>query len=162
MKLNRERLIAVNHWYDGLPDEWRSRVVVWPLIFLGVLNMMLTVGFRFPFGLLVVLGILAAVVIRVPYVLGFLGPRAEVPADRGNTPPFVIRRNSWIDRVNRRFEAVPERFRFWIILAILLLAGGINMLLTFHHLFPFGLLFLLAVLGLCAIRGPYVAGWVRD
>src|SRR4051812_8610381 len=162
MKADRERLIAVNHWYDRLPEDWQARVVVWPLLFLGVLNMVMTVALRFPFGLLVILGIAATVAIRLPYVLGLLGPRAVAPEDRNNAPPLVISGSSWIGRVNQKYQAVPERLRFWIIPVILLLAGMINMLLSFHHLFPFGLLFLLAVLGLCAIRGPYVAGWVEE
>ena len=162
MKADRERLIAANHWYDRLPEVWQARVVVWPLLFLGVLNMMLTMALRFPFGLLVILGIVATVAIRLPYVLGFLGPRATVPEDRNNAPPIVISGSHWIGRVNRRYEAVPEPLRFWVIPAILLLAGMLNMLLSFQHLFPFGLLFLLTVLALCAIRGPYVAGWVQD
>ena len=39
-------------------------------------------------------------------------------------------------------------------------AGALNMILTLSNGFPFGLLFLLALLALIAIRGPHVAGWL--
>jgi hypothetical protein len=47
-----------------------------------------------------------------------------------------------------------------VLLVILLGAGIVNMLLTIGNGFPFGLLFLLAILALVALRGPYVAGWL--
>ena len=162
MKADRERLIAVNHWYDRLAKDLRFQFVLWPLLFLGVLNMMMTIALRFPFGLLVVMGLVAAAAIRVPYVLGFLGPRAVIPADRNNAPPIVIKGDGWIGYLNRRYDRMPERLQFWVLPVILLVAGLLNMLLTIAHWFPFGLLFLLVVLALVVIRLPYVKGWVED
>jgi hypothetical protein len=162
MKADRERLIAVNHWYDRLAKDLRFQFVLWPLLFLGVLNMMMTIALRFPFGLLVVLGLVAAAAIRVPYVLGFLGPRAVIPADHNNAPPIVIKGDGWIGTLNRRYDRMPELARFWVLPVILLVAGLLNMLLTIAHWFPFGLLFLIVVVALVVIRLPYVKGWVED
>jgi peptidoglycan/LPS O-acetylase OafA/YrhL len=74
--------------------------------------------------------------------------------------PFRVTAPDWVMELNRRYETIPERFRLWVVLAGLLLVGAINMTLTIHHMFPFGLLFLLVFLALFAIRGPYVAGWL--
>lgn len=162
MKADRERLIAMNHWYDRLPQEWRFHFLLWPLMFIGALNMLLTLSLRFPFGLLLLFGIVATVAVRLPYVLGFLGPRPAVPEDRNNAPPIVIRGDGYIGYLNRRYDALPEHQRFWVLPVILLTAGAINMLLSFQQLFPFGLLFLLVVLALMVIRFPYIWGWVAE
>jgi hypothetical protein len=46
-----ERLYGWNRWYDGLAQEWRFQLVLWPLIAFGVCNMLLSLSIRFPFGL---------------------------------------------------------------------------------------------------------------
>jgi hypothetical protein len=152
-----------NRWYDSLPQEWRFHFVLWPLLILGALNMLLSVGGHFPFGLLLLLGILAVAAIRVPYVLERLRleavPEAGSPG-AGADERFLIEAD-WINDLNERYEAMPESRQIWVPTVILLVAGALNMLLTIYHGFPFGLLFLLALLAIVAVRGPYSAGWVR-
>ena len=60
-----ERFHRWNLWYDELPQEWRFQFVLWPLIALGAINILLTVSSRFPFGLLLLLGIIFVVAVRV-------------------------------------------------------------------------------------------------
>jgi hypothetical protein len=67
-----ERVAMWNRWYDTVPGEWRFQYVIWSLLALGTLNMALTVAIRFPFALLVLLGIIVITAIRVPYVLGWV------------------------------------------------------------------------------------------
>lgn len=149
-----ERIVRWNRWYDDAPPDWRFSLVLWPLLALGAINMWLTIGFGFPFALLVILGILFVLAIRVPHVLGWVRPDGEaVP------PRFQIEGGSWVRDLNHRYDAMPETRRFWIFPAILLIAGGINMALTIANGFPFGILFLLVLLVLVAIRAPYAAGW---
>ena len=56
---------------------------------------------------------------------------------------------------------MPQTRRFWVFPIILIVAGAVNMLLTIGSGFPFGLLFLLALLGIVAFRGSYTAGWIE-
>ena len=55
---NTQRLVSWNHWYDRVPEELRYQFVLWPLLALGAINMMLTIASGFPFGLLLLLGII--------------------------------------------------------------------------------------------------------
>ena len=150
-----ERLVRWNRWYDTAPEQWRFQLVLWPLLLLGAINMMLTIWAGVPFALLVVLGIIFLAVVRIPYGLGWVTP-SEAAEDQAR---FQMHSAGWAVDLNRRYDAMPESRRFWVFPAVLVIAGAINMLLTIGNGFPFGLLFLLALLALVAIRAPYVAGW---
>jgi hypothetical protein len=150
-----ERIQAWNHRYEALPEDWRFQAVLWPLIAVGAINMGLTVAMGFPFGLLVMLALIALVVIRVPFVLGWLAS-AEASAE----PTSPISAVPWVWDINLWYDGLPETRRPWVILAVLAVAGGLNMLLTIHSGFSFGILFLLALLVILLIRAPYVAGWL--
>ncbi len=159
-----ERLHRWNQWYDGLPQEWRFQVILWPLIALGACNMLLSFSNRFPFGLLVLLGMLCVAAIRVPYVLGWIAD-AEAPASGG---PGTRRLEiggagaDWLVGLNRRYEAMPEERRFWVFPAILVIAGAFNMQLTINKGYPFGLIFLIVLLAIIVMRAPYAHGLLRS
>ena len=152
------RVVRWNQWYDQLPDEWRFQLILWPLILVGAVNLMLTIWAGFPFALLVVLGILIITAVRVPYVLGWI---ERAPIGEGASK-FQIHGAPWLVNINRRYDALPEARRFWVFPAVLVIAGAINMMLTIDSGFPFGLLFLLALLALVAIRAPFAAGWIKE
>ncbi len=157
-----ESLYRWNTWYDGLPENWRFQVVLWPLIAVGFLNMVLTLGIRFPFGLLVLLALIGVAAIRVPYALGWIAAEGAVPSDKPSAPRFEIANAGWLVDLNRRYDALTEFQAIWLVAAILLIAGAINMLLTIGTGFPFGLIFLLAILALLVVRVPYTAGFLKD
>lgn len=153
-----DRVYSWNRWYDGLREEWRFQFVLWPLIALGALNMVLSIAFQFPFGLLVLLGILFFATVRVFYILSWI--KSTDAGQLGEPGPlkFEISGAAWLVEINQRYDAIPEQRRFWVFPAILVIAGAINMLLSISTGFPFGLLFLLALLALAAMRAPYTAG----
>jgi len=155
-----ERLQHWNRWYDALPEEWRFQAVLWPLILLGAINMALTVSMGFPFGLLVVLALIALVVVRVPFVLGWVEASPGEQAMETAKPRISISAVPWVYDLNLWYDGLPETRRPWVILGVLAVAGGLNMLLTIHSGFSFGILFLLALLAIILIRAPYVAGWL--
>ena len=160
-----ERVTDWNHWYDGLPQEWRFQLILWPLVILGVINMLLSLSsVGFPFGLLVLLGILFVAAVRVPFILGWVTPAHALPSGEPGAPRLAIggAGADWIAGLNERYEAVPESRRFWIFPAILLIAGAINMQLTISYGWSFGLLFLLALLAIVVVRAPYVHGLLRS
>jgi hypothetical protein len=148
-----ERVAMWNRWYDTVPGEWRFQYVIWSLLVLGTLNMALTVAIRFPFALLVLLGIIVITAIRVPYVLGWVTSPKGADADWN----FQVEGAGWLVDLNHRYEALPESRRLWVYPAVLLIAGAINMMLTIRYGFPFGLLFLVALLALVILRAPYTA-----
>ncbi len=152
-----ERLVLWNRWYDNVSEEWRFQFVVWSLLILGAINMVLTISVGFPFALLVMLGIIVIAAIRLPYFLGWVNHHQTEQTD----PRFEIAGAGWLIDLNHRYEAMPESRRFWVYPAILLIAGAINMMLTIGYGFPFGLLFLLALLALVVVRAPFTAGWLR-
>lgn len=158
-----ERLSGWNRWYDGMPQEWRFQLILWPLIAIGACNMLLSLSMRFPFGLLVLLGVLFVAAVRVPYVLGWITPARALPSGGHSAPRLEIggAGADWIAGLNGRYEALPEKSRFWIFPAILVVAGAINMQLTIHHGYPFGLLFLIALLAIIVVRAPYVHGLIQ-
>ena len=159
-----ERLSDWNRWYDGLPQEWRFQLILWPLIILGAINMLLSLSsVGFPFALLVLLGVLFVAAVRVPYLLGWITPDHALPSGEPGTPRLAIggAGADWIAGLNERYEAVPEKRRFWIFPAILLIAGAINMQMTISYGWPFGLLFLLVLLAMIVVRAPYVHGLLR-
>ncbi len=101
-----ESLYRWNTWYDGLPQTWRFQVILWPLIAVGFLNMILTLGIRFPFGLLVLLALIGVAVIRVPYVLGWVKAEGAAPSDQPSAPKIEIANAGWLIDLNRRYDAL--------------------------------------------------------
>lgn len=156
---NADRLQRWNHWYDSTPERWRFQLVVWALVAVGAVNMLLTIAVGFPFALLLGLAILAIAAVRVPYALGWL--RADGESASAGGARMEIEAPSWMLQTNRWYDGLDETQRPLVLLAALAIPGAINMLLTFAGGFPFGLLFLLALLALVAIRAPYTAGWFK-
>lgn len=159
-----ERLYLWNRWYDDLPQEWRFQIVLWPLIVLGACNMLLSLSVRFPFGLLVLIGVLCVAAVRVPYALGWITPATTSPSGEASTRRLEISGAGadWIVGLNQRYEAIPEERRFWVFPAILLIAGAINMQLTINNGYPFGLIFLIVLLAIIVVRAPYAHGLLRS
>ena len=153
-----ERVVHWNRRYDNVPEQWRFQFVVWALLVVGAVNMLLTVATHFPFALLLVLAIIVLAAIRVPYMQNWVASSPEVAADA----KFQIEGANWLVDLNRRYDAMPETRRFWVYPVVLLIGGAVNMILTIAYGFPFGLLFLLVLLCLVAIRAPYAAGWYRS
>lgn len=84
-----ERISAWNRWYDGLPEEWRFQMILWPVLILGAINMLLTVASGFPFGILPLLG--AGVIAYVRATHRYM-VTAESQADGALAePPWWIR-----------------------------------------------------------------------
>jgi len=159
-----ERLYRWNHWYDGLPQEWRFQFILWPLIALGACNMLLSLSIRFPFGLLVLIGVLCVAAVRVPYALGWITPAEALPTGEPGARRLEIggAGADWLVGLNRRYEAMPEQRRFWVFPAILVIAGAINMQLTINKGYPFGLIFLIVLLAVIVMRAPYAHGLLRS
>ena len=151
-----ERALRWNRFYDGLPEEWRFQVLLWPLLAVGTVNMLLTLATGFPFALLILLGVIFVTAVRLPYVLGF----SVLSGEDRSIKPLRIEGYGWLIELNQNYDALPEPRRIWVYPAVLLIAGAINMLLTIYYGFPFGLLFLLGLLSLVAFRAPYTAGWL--
>jgi hypothetical protein len=63
-------------------------------------------------------------------------------------------------RWNRWFDAVPEDWHAHILLWPLAFAGFVNMQLSIASGFPFGVLVLLGLAAIAAIRLPYTRGWI--
>lgn len=156
---NADRLQRWNLWYERTPELWRFQLIVWALLAVGAVNMLLTIIVGFPFALLVGIAVLAIAAVRVPYVLGWV--RAD-GSDAAAGARLEIEAPSWVVRANRWYDGLTEMQRPLVLLALLAIPGAINMLLTFAGGFPFGLLFLIAVLALMAIRAPYTAGWLKE
>ena len=152
-----DRVASWNRQYKRIPEQWRFQFVLWPLLAVGMVNMMLTVAAGFPFALLVLLAVLCLAAIRVPYLLGWVAAPELPESDQG----FQIPASDRLIDLNLRYEAMPESRRIWVYPAVLLIGGAINMMLTIAFGFPFGLLFLLTLLALIAVRAPYTAGWLK-
>jgi len=153
---NADRLIRWNTWYDQAPEQWRTHIVLWPLLLLGFINMQLSIAGGFPFGLLVLLGLLAIAAVRLPYSKGWIKPAAG----DGKGARIEVGRIDWVHDLNTSYDALPPERRFWVVPAILIVVGAINMKLTVARGYPFGLLFLIALLAIILIRAPYVAGLI--
>ena len=156
-----QRLHLWNRRYDALPDSWRFQVVVWSLVAVSFINMVLTIAIRFPFGLLTLLGILFVAAIRFPYSAGWIVSDAGHSSATEGKWRLEARNAGWLVGLNRRYDALPEMQRFWLIAVILLLAGIVSMALTAKANVPFGLFFLLVILAIIAIRAPYSAGVLK-
>ncbi len=153
-----DRMYRWNQWFEGLPEAWRGQAIVLPLLVIGTVNMALTIWFGFPFALLLVLAIAAWAAVRVPYKLGWLKPETA----EANAPiRMEIEGWDWVRDVNIWYDQQPVMRQRVVLLGIILGAGAVNMLLTFSSGFPFGLLFLIAILGLACVRVPYEAGWFK-
>lgn len=166
-----DRIYRLNRWYDDAPEGWRFQLVVWGLVALAALNMLLTIAVRFPFGLLLLLAIIVLTAIRLPYALGWLKPAegaAEGGAEGGaegaapRDARFEIEPPDWVLKLNRWYDSHSEFGRMAIMLGTVVVIGAINMALTLGNGFPFGLLVLVGLLALIAIRAPYAAGWFRE
>ncbi len=161
-----DRIYRWNTWYDNAPETWRFLPVLACLLALGAINMMMTIAFHFPFGLLVLLGILAVIAIRFPYSAGLIHlPEATAEAAGGDGAPTghgaTIRWDAgW--KLNHWYETLPEWRRFYVLPVMIIVIGGINMLLTVAYHFPFGLLLLLAMLFALAVRLPNTWGWIKE
>ena len=152
-----DRLYRWNRLYDEAPGEWRFQIIFWFIITVGAINMTLTIADGFPFGLLVLLGVIWLASIRVPYALGWVKHDRPVASEGGAR--MQIQPAVWMWRLNLWYEAVPEFDRPFYLVGALIVAGAINMALTIAHAFTFGLLFLIALLAVIIIRAPFVAGW---
>ncbi|WP_043363777.1 hypothetical protein [Belnapia sp. F-4-1] len=149
----------VQHWnrlYDQAPEDLRFNVVAGAVVLIGAVNMWLTVTIGFPFALLVLLAIAALTAIRLPHAMGWVHPH---PEQQGRAQMRIEGADS-LYRWNLWYDGLTEPQRSAVLVVILLGAGIVNMLLTIGNGFPFGLLFLLAILALVAVRGPYAAGWL--
>jgi hypothetical protein len=151
-----DRLNRWNRWFDGTPDDWHAHIVLWPLVLAGFINMQLSIASGFPFGVLVLLALLWIASIRLPYTRGWIVPGPDPARDEGAR--LVFGRADWIYDINERYEAMPDDRRFFVIPAILIVAGTLNLWLTFEHGWVFGGLFLLVLLVVLAVRAPYVWG----
>ena len=158
---NADRLQRWNHWYERTPETWRFQIVVWTLVIVGAVNMLLTIAIGFPFALLVGIAMVAIACVRVPYVLGWVRTDGEAAADARGAR-LEVEAPSWVLRLNRWYDGLDEMQRALALLTALAIPGALNMLLTMAGGFPFGLLFLLAVLAIIAIRAPYTAGWYTE
>ena len=156
-----ERLHQWNGWYDRLPEDWRFQIVLWPLIAIGALNMLLTIGGGFPFGALVLLAMLCLAAIRLPHILGWIVPGDAAASDGSGAWRLQIGAD-WLVDLNRRYDALPEFRGLVLVTTILVVAGAINMMLTIKTGFSFGLIFLVVFLALGALRGPYAAGFLKE
>jgi hypothetical protein len=156
-----DRLHRWNRWYDRTPEQWRFHLVVWALVVVGALNMLLTISIGFPFGLLLVVAIAAIAAVRVPHALGWVWTQEAAEAAGGAGARMEIAAPSWVIAINRWYDDLPEHIRPFVLLAALAIPGALNMVLTIAGGFPFGVLFLLAVLAVIAIRAPYAAGWIQ-
>lgn len=159
---NADRLQRWNSWYERTPELWRFQIIVWALVAVGAVNMLLTIAVGFPFALLVGIAILAIAAVRLPYALGWVKTEGAASSDAGGGARLEIEAPSWVVSANRWYDGLDETQRPLVLLALLAIPGAINMLLTFAGGFPFGLLFLLALLALMAIRAPYTAGWFKQ
>src|ERR1700712_4631244 len=123
-----DRVTRWNLWYDSLPEDTRFQYILWPLLALGTVNLWLTLATRFPFALLVLLGVLFIAAVRVPYVQGWVRP-AHALAPGGpatHHPRFQVAGPPWLIDLNRWYEGLPESRRLWVYPAVLLAAGAIN------------------------------------
>jgi hypothetical protein len=153
-----DRLYRWNRWYDEQPESWRSSLIIWGLVVIAAFNTALTIWTGFPLLLLVVLALIGLALVRVPYKAGWL----RVESGEGDAPARMqIEAPRWVHDANAWYDSLPEGRRPLVVLTILVVAGAINMLLTFSSGFAFGLLFLLVFLALIAIRVPYTSGWLK-
>ncbi|WP_428486195.1 hypothetical protein [Rhodopila sp.] len=85
-----------------MPD-YRFRFILWPFILLGAINLMLTTGNGFPFGLLVPLG---PVAVRAPCPHGLL----KASASTGD-PVASVNYDPVLDHARQR--RLPPKRRTW-------------------------------------------------
>ena len=153
-----ETIEGWNRRYDALPGNWKFHAIFWPLIVVSLVNMILTIAIGFPFALLLLVAIAVLAYVRVPYAAGMIHRDAARP--EGSQTTVRLGRMDWVWNLNQWFDAEPAVVRYWMMPAILIGVGLINMILTMTISFPFGLLFLIALLFIIFVRGTYAAGWL--
>jgi hypothetical protein len=80
LHIEADWLYDANVRYNALPETTRMAVFPIFLAVVGGINMSLTIGSGFPFGLLFLLGVLAVVAFRLPYEAGWLKVPGEAKA----------------------------------------------------------------------------------
>ena len=147
-----------NRWYDGFPELWKFPLVIGVLVMIGGINMALTIAAGFPFGLLVLIALLALAALRLPYIWGST-PAPGVYLQQARDQAAAGAHSDWAHHWNLWYDDLPELWRFQFVLGALVLLGAINMALTIAFAFPFGLLVLVGVAALIVVRVPYTFGW---
>src|SRR3712207_2526635 len=113
MTTHADRLHRWNLGYERTPQELRFQLVAWILVVIGAVNMLLTIAFGFPFGLLLVLAIAAMAVVRVPHALGWLRrgddgtPAGPAAPGGGGAARTESKGPSWVHGPNRREAGLP-------------------------------------------------------
>ena len=161
------QMISLNRWYESLPETRRMLVIPAILIVVGGINMAMTIGNGFPFGLLFLIALLVILALRAPYAWGFVrdpAGHATAAPDQGlpDLSPHLQIEADWLYDANLKYNALPETTRMMVIPLFLAVVGGINMSLTIGTGFPFGLLFLLGVIAVVGFRLPFEAGWLKQ
>lgn len=73
-----DALIRWNEWFDAMPYQRQWAWLLGTLLPIGFINMALSICAGFPFGLLMLFALLAGIVLRGPYVWGWLKPGPAV------------------------------------------------------------------------------------
>lgn len=143
-----DQLYRWNAWFDAQTPKVRFDLAVWAVVALGLLNLLLTLAFGMAFGLLLLLGLILANLVRLPYALGEL----PAPAAAGD-PAGTARLQAWHGRIAETRDAVVSLPILGIALAAVLGMGSLAALSAKAGP-AFGILFLLtAVNALAVIRG---------
>jgi hypothetical protein len=82
-------IYRLNLWYETVPEFDRPYYMLGALIVVGGINMALTIAHAFTFGLLFLIGLLAILVIRAPFVAGWYLPPATAQAPLALPPQSV-------------------------------------------------------------------------
>ena len=137
-----------NAWFDAQTPSFRFDLAIWAVVALGLLNLLLTMAFGMAFGLLVLVGLVAANLARLPYALGELPQPAG-----GGAPAGAWRLEGWHRRITETPDDVVSLPTLGIALAAILGMGSLAALSAKAGP-AFGILFILAVVNaLVVIRG---------
>ena len=143
-----DELYRWNAWFDEQAPKVRFDLAIWAVVALGLLNLLLTLVFGMAFGLLLLLGLILANLVRLPYALGELPP----PAAAGD-PAGTARLKAWHRRIAEAPDAVVSLPILGVALAAILGMGSLAALSAKAGP-AFGILFILtAVNALAVIRG---------
>jgi hypothetical protein len=100
-------IYRLNLWYETVPEFDRPYYMLGALIVIGGINMALTIAHAFTFGLLFLIGLLAILVIRAPFVAGWYLPPATIHAPLA-LPPQAARIEAPIAAVSPETAPVTE------------------------------------------------------